>query len=108
MLKGEYAGSTLELRFLGGTVGTARLEVTDMLVPQVAERGIYFVESLSAPQVNPLVGWSQGHFLIEPQAGLLFLRTVAIVAFGDEHRTDLPLEKIAPFGGEVRAREHRP
>jgi len=50
-------------------VGTARLEVTDMLVPQVAERGIYFVESLSAPQVNPLVGWSQGHFLIEPQAG---------------------------------------
>jgi hypothetical protein len=69
VLKGEYAGSTLELRFLGGTVGTARLEVTDMLVPQVAERGIYFVESLSAPQVNPLVGWSQGHFLIEPQAG---------------------------------------
>ena len=45
---------------------------------------------------------------IEPQAGLLFLRAVAIVAFGDEHRTDLPLEKIAPFGGEVRAGERRP
>jgi len=69
VLKGDYAGATLELRFLGGTVGTARLDVTDMLVPQVAERGIYFVESLAAPQVNPLVGWSQGHFLIEPQAG---------------------------------------
>ncbi len=35
----------------------------------VEESGVYFVESLHASQVNPLVGWSQGHFLIEPQAG---------------------------------------
>jgi len=69
VLKGEYAGATLELRFLGGTVGTARLDVTDMTLPEVAESGFYFVESLGTPQVNPLVGWSQGHFLIEPQAG---------------------------------------
>ena len=69
VLKGDYAGATLELRFLGGTVGTQRLDVTDMPMPEMGESGLYFVESLSSPQVNPLVGWAQGHFLIEPQDG---------------------------------------
>ncbi len=69
VLKGQAPGGALELRFLGGAVGTQRLEVTDMSLPQAGETGIYFVEALSRPQVNPLVGWSQGHFLIEPQAG---------------------------------------
>ena len=69
VLKGDNPGAVLELRFLGGTVGTQRLDVTDMTMPELGETGLYFVESLSTPQVNPLVGWSQGHFLIEPQAG---------------------------------------
>lgn len=69
LLKGDYSGNSLDLRFLGGTVGSERLDVTDLTMPQVGESGIYFVESLYSPQVNPLVGWSQGHFLIEPQAG---------------------------------------
>jgi len=68
VLKGEHPSSALTLRFLGGTVGTQRLEVTDLQLPQVGETGFYFVESLTRPQVNPLVGWSQGHFLIEPRA----------------------------------------
>ena len=50
------------------TVGGQRLEVTDLQLPQGGEMGFYFVESLTRPQVNPLVGWSQGHFLIEPRA----------------------------------------
>jgi len=69
VLKGDDVGDALELRFLGGTVGTQQLQVTDMTLPQLGEMGVYFVESLNTPQVNPLVGWSQGHFLIEPQAG---------------------------------------
>lgn len=69
VLKGESPGASLALRFLGGTVGTHRLDVTDMTMPQRGESGIYFVETLQTPQVNPLVGWSQGHFLIEPHAG---------------------------------------
>jgi hypothetical protein len=68
VLKGDHADSTFTLRFLGGTVGTQRLEVTDLQLPQVGEAGFYFVESLTRSQVNPLVGWSQGHFLIEPRA----------------------------------------
>lgn len=69
VLKGEHAGTTLALRFLGGTLGPRRLEVTDMQMPEPGETGIYFIESLDTALVNPLVGWSQGHFLIEPQAG---------------------------------------
>lgn len=69
VLKGDTPGAVLELRFLGGTVGTQRLDVTDMTMPELGESGLYFVESLTTPQVNPLVGWAQGHFLIEPQAG---------------------------------------
>lgn len=69
VLKGDTPDTVLELRFLGGTVGTQRLEITDMIMPEVGESGVYFVESLHVPQVNPLVGWAQGHFLIEPQGG---------------------------------------
>jgi hypothetical protein len=69
VLKGDTPGAVLKLRFLGGTVGTQRLDVTDMTMPEMGESGLYFVESLSSPQVNPLVGWAQGHFLIEPQDG---------------------------------------
>jgi len=71
-IKGPDVGAELELRFVGGTVAGYTLEVSDMVVPAVGERGIYFVESLRERQVNPLVGWSQGHFLerIDEQTGL--------------------------------------
>ena len=41
------------------------MSISDMKVPQVGERGIYFVESLERSQVHPLYGWSQGHFIVE-------------------------------------------
>lgn len=62
-IKGPDVGAELELRFVGGTVAGITLEVSDMVMPVVGETGIYFVESLRERQVNPLVGWSQGHFL---------------------------------------------
>lgn len=65
VLKGAYHDAELELRYLGGRVGTRQLDVQSMQVPQLGEHGFYFVESLHAPMVHPLVGWSQGHFLIE-------------------------------------------
>lgn len=68
VLKGEYRQSTLELSYLGGTVGTRVLEVQSMQIPALGEHGFYFVESLHEPLVHPLTGWSQGHFLIEPDA----------------------------------------
>jgi len=70
-IKGPDVGAELELRFVGGTVGDYTLEIADMLMPVVGETGIYFVESLRERQVNPLVGWSQGHFTeqVDPQNG---------------------------------------
>ena len=65
VLKGEYRQPTLELQYLGGQVGTQVLEVQSMQIPGLGEHGFYFVESLQTPLVHPLVGWSQGHFLIE-------------------------------------------
>lgn len=66
IIKGEHSSDTITLSFLGGTVGDVTMGVSDMKVPQVGERGIYFVESLERPQVHPLYGWSQGHFLVQP------------------------------------------
>ena len=54
----------LVLRFLGGKVGETGLEVSDSTLPKLGEQGIYFVEQLDHPQVNPFYGLDQGHFLI--------------------------------------------
>jgi hypothetical protein len=65
IIKGQYPDSVITLRFLGGTVGDDSMSVSDQRIPQVGEQGIYFVETLDRFQVNPLYGWSQGHFLLE-------------------------------------------
>lgn len=64
VIKGYYPGEQVELRFLGGSENGRRLVVTDSGIPREGERGIYFVESLTASLINPLLGWSQGHYLI--------------------------------------------
>ena len=56
----------LVLRFLGGKVGEIALEVSDSTLPKLGEEGIYFVEQLDHPQINPFYGADQGHFLIIP------------------------------------------
>jgi hypothetical protein len=66
IIKGNYPQDTLILRFLGGTVGNVTMGVSDMVLPEPGEHGIYFVESLKRMQVHPLYGWSQGHFLVRP------------------------------------------
>lgn len=64
VIKGD-SPSTLELRFLGGVHNGRITEVSGLRMPELGERGIYFVESVSRSLVNPLIGWSQGHYLIE-------------------------------------------
>lgn len=65
VIKGDYAQSKISLQFLGGEVDGRRLVVQGMQVPELGESGIFFVESLQEPLIHPLVGWSQGHFLLE-------------------------------------------
>lgn len=77
VVKGDHPGDEIELSFLGGRLDDRQLEVTDMIIPQVGETGFYFVETLLNQQVNPLLGWDQGHFLIvEEPSGESLVTTV--------------------------------
>src|SRR6266850_6496783 len=64
VLKGTFGGRTLVLRYLGGTVGDTTLQISDLVLPDTGEKGVYFVESLARQQAHPLYGWDQGHFLV--------------------------------------------
>lgn len=68
VVKGEYNETTLSLQFSGGIVGNEGMNVSSMVYPALNEQGVYFVEDPDRDLVNPLVGWSQGHFLIEQDA----------------------------------------
>ena len=65
LIKGQTPTNTLTLNFAGGIVGQQGMHVSAMVYPKLGERGIYFVESSDNNLVNPLVGWGQGHFLLE-------------------------------------------
>lgn len=64
VIKGDYPDQTIELGFMGGPQGDFILTVSDMRMPEIGEKGIYFVETLDEPQIHPLFGWHQGHYLV--------------------------------------------
>ena len=65
VIKGKRPSTMITLAFAGGTVGNISLKVEGMVYPGVGEKGIYFFENPGQRLVNPMVGWSQGHFLLE-------------------------------------------
>ena len=71
VIKGSYRSNIIELGFMGGSKGEYVMVVSDMRIPEIGERGIYFVENLSVQQVHPLCGWHQGHYLVlsDPSSG---------------------------------------
>lgn len=62
--------ASIELKFLGGNLEGERLEVNGSRIPELGERGVYFVESLTQDLINPLLGWSQGQYLIQTEDGV--------------------------------------
>ena len=64
IVKGEFNGDSIELKFMGGTFQEQTVHVSGLTIPSEGEHGIYFVESLNLDFINPLLGWSQGHFII--------------------------------------------
>lgn len=64
VISGDYALPTIELSFSGGSAQNLTMQVHGMIYPQLGETGIYFIEEIGRVFLNPLVGWSQGHFLI--------------------------------------------
>jgi len=76
LIKGEYDEPLLELKFTGGRLGRQIMEISGLRIPSPNEEGIYFVESVNRNLVNPLLGWSQGHYLIYEQSGERRVSTV--------------------------------
>ena len=69
IIKGDYSGDSVELKFMGGVFNGAIVQVSGMRIPEMSEQGVYFVESMSRDLINPLIGWSQGHFIIHDDNG---------------------------------------
>jgi hypothetical protein len=67
VFKGEAPGR-LSLSFAGGTVDGVGMRVHGLTRPVADEEGVYFVEQLDHPQVNPLYGWDQGHYRVRATA----------------------------------------
>ena len=76
VVKGDFSADTIELKFAGGTFMGQIVEVGGLEIPKEGEDGIYFVESTSRDLLNPLIGWSQGHFIIEQELGERRVRTI--------------------------------
>lgn len=87
VIKGSYSDSYLELKFTGGTYQGQIVEVSGLRIPKLDEQGIYFVESVSEDLVNPLLGWSQGHFLIVDNNGDRKISTINLRPVTDVMRT---------------------
>lgn len=68
VISGEYSDSQLTLSFEGGTVAEDTVQISDLNMPELGEKGIYFIEQLDRSSINPIVGWSQGHFLLKPNS----------------------------------------
>ena len=77
VIKGNLPGESLELRFTGGEHEGEIVEVSGMSIPPVGEEGIYFVESTTDALLNPLLGWSQGHYVIVEEDGERRINTAA-------------------------------
>lgn len=76
VIKGDYQGETLELRFTGGAFNGQMVDISGLVIPADNEKGIYFVESLDTNMLNPLLGWSQGHYLIVDDNGTERISTI--------------------------------
>gem|GEM_PF-101459 len=88
VIKGDFAGDSLELRFMGGAFNGEIVEVSGLVIPADGEQGIYFIESLNTDMLNPLLGWSQGHYLIVNDNGVRRMSTI-------DHRPVIDIQPAA-------------
>lgn len=64
LIKGQLNHSSIRLQFLGGKVDQDEMRISGLIYPSLGEKGVYFVESLDTSMANPLLGWSQGHYVL--------------------------------------------
>jgi hypothetical protein len=93
VVKGSFSEQFLELKFTGGSLNGQVMEVSGLRMPALDEEGIYFVESISRDLINPLIGWSQGHYIINADEGERRISTV----------DRMPVTEVLPTGTIPRA-----
>ena len=84
---------TLTLRFTGGTASGVELDV-GVRLPELDERGIYFVERVSPGLINPLLGWEQGHFIVNSNGAVVAGNSVTVESVELQSRPRSP--EISP------------
>ena len=95
VIKGDQQIKEIELKFTGGTSHGATVKVNGLTIPQAAEQGIYFVESTSENLINPLVGWSQGHFIIKEIEGERIIHT-------NEHNPVIDIQSVSSIPPSIK------
>ena len=95
VIKGDSPTATIELKFTGGTLNGETTKVDGLTIPEPGEQGIYFVESTSNNLINPLVGWSQGHFLIKEIDGERIIYTAG-------HNPVIDVQSIASIPPSIK------
>ena len=108
LIKGEHPSDVIVLQFLGGTLNGLTMQIAGSNVPKVGEEGIYFLEDPGRTFINPIYGWTQGHYVVAPEDGAV--RTVggkpvyalnadngpAKVEFATGHAQGISVDKGSP------------
>lgn len=119
LIKGELDSELLVLEFLGGTLNGLTMKIEGSNLPAVGEEGFYFVESTARTYVNPLYGWTQGHFIVSPEDGsvrtvagnavyaLELGSTPATLEFAEAHAAGVSVKKISPAATPLKANQFK-
>lgn len=65
VIKGNYSQANLTLSFAGGTLNNKVQKIVGLRYPKVNEEGIYFIRLSNTPSINPILGWDQGHYILQ-------------------------------------------
>lgn len=86
ILKGS-AGASQEICFYGGQVGDYIYTASGLVLPTEGKKGFFFLHDSAGHFTNPMVGWEQGGFYIEPGVG-----DEAVTTFSGEPITGIDLD----------------
>jgi len=87
VLSGDLnVGESITLRFTGGSANGLTLNVGST-IPAIGEHGVYFVESINSQLVNPLYGWSQGHYRIMANGHIIAGDTQVVIGADKQSRS---------------------
>jgi hypothetical protein len=98
VVKGTIPYRTIELRFVGGTVGDLTVEVPDMPQFEKGDRTILLLKSDFNPTktFSPVSGFNQGQFLIKSDA-IFTAKGMQVLGYNDtKDRLEMVSTKAAP------------